>query len=101
MRIFAIYILTNKTHGTLYIGFTNDLQRRIKEHRLGIVDGFSKKYDLKKLVFVEQFEHVENAIAREKQLKRWHRNWKINLIEKQNPKWIDLYKIIFGPDNSL
>jgi putative endonuclease len=90
MKIYAIYILTNKPHGTLYIGVTNNLKRRIQEHRLELVDGFTKKYDLKKLVHVEQFEYIKNAIGREKQLKNWNRQWKIDLIEEKNPEWNDL-----------
>ena len=100
MKTYVIYILANKPRGTLYIGFTNELKRRMKEHRSGVIDGFSKKYNLKMLVHVEQYEYVNNAIAREKQLKRWHRDWKINLIEQQNPKWNDLYEDIFGPDDN-
>jgi putative endonuclease len=98
MKIYAVYILTNNPLGTLYIGVTNDLKRRIQEHRLGIIDGFTKKYGLKKLVYVEQFQYINNAIAREKQLKQWHREWKINLITKHNPQWNDLYETIFGPE---
>jgi putative endonuclease len=93
-----VYIITNIPRGTLYIGFTNDLKRRINEHKNDIVEGFTKKYYLTKLVYVEQFEYVNNAIAREKQLKRWHRDWKINLIESVNPGWNDLYKKIFGDE---
>ena len=82
----------------MYIGFTNDLKRRMLEHRQGLVDGFSKKYDLKKLVYVDNFQYVVNAIAREKQLKRWYRQWKINLIKQRNSKWLDLYEDFFGKD---
>ena len=98
MAIYAVYILASKPKGTLYIGFTNNLKRRMQEHKLGNVVGFTKKYDLKMLVYVEQFDYVNNAIYREKQLKRWRREWKINLIEEQNPEWIDLYESIFGKD---
>lgn len=97
MKVYAVYILANKPRGTIYIGFTNDLKRRMAEHRLGEVEGFTKQYDVKKLVYVEQFKYVNNAITREKQLKRWHREWKINLIEQQNPELVDLYETIFGP----
>ncbi|KKQ12071.1 MAG: Excinuclease ABC C subunit domain protein [candidate division TM6 bacterium GW2011_GWF2_36_6] len=96
-KIYAVYIVTNKPNGVLYIGFTNNLKRRILEHKIGIVDGFTKKYVLKKLVYAEQFKYVNNAIAREKQLKGWLRKWKLDLIEKQNPEWKDLYETFFGP----
>lgn len=98
MKIYAIYILTNKSRGTLYIGVTNNLKRRMQEHRLKLVDGFTKKYDLTALVHVEQFEYIINAIRREKQLKQWNRQWKIDLIEATNPEWNDLYESIFGPE---
>ena len=98
MKIYSVYILANKQRGTMYIGFINDLKRRMLEHRQGLVDGFSKKYDLKKLVYVDNFQYVVNAIAREKQFKRWHRQWKINLIEQRNSKWLDLYEDFFGKD---
>ena len=101
MKIYVVYILSNKRDGTLYVGVTNNLRRRMIEHRRGIVEGFSKKYNLKTLVYVEQFNYVANAIAREKQIKRWHRDWKINLIEQKNPDWIDLYEEIFGSDEGL
>ncbi len=95
MKTYYIYILTNKYHGTLYIGITNDLQRRIQEHKEKLIDGFTKRYDLTKLVFVESFEHIDNALMTEKRLKRWHRSWKISLIEKNNPSWHDLYEQYF------
>jgi len=95
MKIYYVYILTNQPRGTLYIGITNDLQRRIIEHREGTVEGFTKKYDLKRLVYFQAYADVFRALAREKQLKRWHRDWKINLIEEQNNEWVDLYKKIF------
>jgi putative endonuclease len=98
MKVYVVYILTNKINGTLYVGVTNDLKRRIVEHREGACDGFTKKYDLKKLVYIEQFACVYSAIAREKRLKHWNRKWKIDLIEKQNSGWIDLYESIFGPE---
>ncbi len=77
---------------TLYIGFTNNLVRRMYEHKKGIIEGFSKKYNLTKLVYYEIFTDVQQAIRREKQLKNWHREWKINLIESANPEWEDLSK---------
>lgn len=85
-----IYILTNKRNGTLYIGVTSDLARRIDEHKTHAVDGFTKKYDLDQLVWYETHDSIEEAIAREKQLKKWNRNWKLALIEKDNPEWNDL-----------
>lgn len=78
---------------------TNNLKRRMQEHRLGLVKGFTQKYDLKKLVHVEQSCCVNTVIAREKQLKGWLRQWKIDLIEQRNPDWEDLYEKIFGPDD--
>ena len=91
MNQFYIYILANKKNGTLYVGVTNDLIRRIYEHRNDYVDGFTKKYKVHKLVYYEATENVESAIAREKAIKKWYRQWKINLIEKINPQWNDLY----------
>ncbi len=96
MKTYIVYILTNKHNNCLYIGITNNLNRRIIEHKLGVIDGFSKKYNLTKLVYFEQFEYVENAINREKQLKHWNREWKIDLIKKLNPNLLDLYKKFFG-----
>lgn len=90
MRKFHIYILTNKTNRVLYIGVTNDLVRRIYEHKNALIEGFTKKYNVQKLVYYEEAENPLEAIEREKQLKRWHRDWKINLITKNNPIWKDL-----------
>ena len=90
-RSFYVYILANKIGGTLYIGVTSDLIRRIAEHRLKSVKSFTKKYDVDRLVYFEQFDDVENAIRREKRLKKWNRAWKIRLIEELNPNWDDLY----------
>lgn len=86
-----VYILTNKNNSTLYIGVTNDLIRRIYEHKNEFVEGFSRRYKLHKLIYYEQTDSMIQAIEREKQLKRWHRNWKINLINEKNPEWKDLY----------
>ena len=96
-KTYAVYILASQPRGTLYIGITNDLRRRMIEHRSGSVEGFTQKYNVKRLVFVEQTEYIYSALEREKQLKRWHRDWKINLIEERNPEWNDLYEDIFGP----
>jgi putative endonuclease len=85
-----ILILTNKSNKVIYIGVTNDLERRMFEHKNKLVEGFTKRYNLMKLVFYEVTEDVESAISREKQLKNWHRDWKINLINQFNPEWEDL-----------
>jgi putative endonuclease len=95
-RRFYVYILASRIGGTLYIGVTNDLVRRIGEHRLELVDGFTKKYEVHRLVYFEQFDDAENAIRREKRLKKWNRDWKVRLIEKFNPNWDDLYSSIAG-----
>ncbi len=92
MKNYYVYIVTNKPRGTLYIGMTNNLVRRGYEHRNGLIDGFTKKYKLKRLVYFEVFNCVEDTILREKRLKKWNRQWKIELIEKVNPEWIDLYE---------
>jgi len=94
---FYVYILASHIGGTLYIGVTNDLIRRVYEHREKHAEGFTKKYDVHCLVYFEQFEDVENAIRREKRLKKWDRDWKIRLIEESNPNWIDLYHQIAQP----
>jgi len=95
-RSFYVYILASHIGGTLYIGVTNDLIRRVGEHKLKLIKGFTDKYDVVKLVYFEQFDDPENAIKREKRLKKWPRAWKIALIEKDNPDWIDLYPEIAG-----
>ena len=95
-RSFYVYILASRIGGTLYIGVTNDLIRRVAEHRLKSVKGLTKKYEVDKLVYFEQFDDAENAIGREKQLKKWNRAWKIRLIEEVNPNWDDLYLGIAG-----
>ena len=89
-RQFFVYILASRKHGTLYIGITNDLVRRVHEHKLKVVRGFSARYGADKLVYFEIFDDPEVAISREKQLKKWHREWKIRLIERNNPEWVDL-----------
>jgi len=86
-----IYIMTNRKNGTLYIGVTNDIIRRVYEHKYDIHAGFTKKYQLHTLVYYECFDHISAAITREKELKRFRRAWKIKLIEKLNPAWRDLY----------
>lgn len=87
---YYVYILTNKNNTTLYIGVTNNIVKRLFEHRTRLIEGFTKRYRLKKLVYLEEYNDVNEAIAREKQLKNWHREWKLNLIRKVNPEFIDL-----------
>jgi putative endonuclease len=87
---FYVYIIANFTNTTFYIGVTNDLEKRLFEHRNRLVKGFSKKYNLSKLVYFEHCSNVEGAITREKQLKNWHRDWKLNLIKTINPYLLDL-----------
>ena len=91
---YYVYILASKRNGTLYIGVTSNLIKRVWEHKEKIADGFTKKYDVDKLVYVEYFRDPENAIKREKRLKKYKRQWKINLIEKDNPQWKDLYDML-------
>ncbi len=87
---YFVYILASERNGTLYIGVTSNLVKRVFEHKQGLIDGFTKKYNAKTLVYFEQTNDIVSAIAREKQLKRWNRNWKLKLIEKDNSKWRDL-----------
>ena len=94
MRAGFVYILTNQRNGTLYTGVTSNLIRRIHEHREGVVPGFARTHNLKRLVYYEQTDRVDDAIRREKQIKGWRRQWKINLIERQNLEWRDLWKTI-------
>jgi len=97
-KIYVVYILANKKNETIYIGVTGDLKKRIIEHRSGLIEGFTQEYDVKNLVYIEQYQYVDKAIYREKQLKNWKREWKIDLIEERNPDWNDLYESIFGPE---
>lgn len=90
----ALYILANKKNGTLYIGVTSDLVKRIWQHKNYVVSGFTEEYEVHQLVYFEQLDDMENAITREKVLKKWNRAWKIRLIEQTNPKWLDLYNDI-------
>jgi len=90
----AVYILSNKKNGTLYIGVTSNLVNRIWQHKNDVIEGFTQKYSIHVLVYFEIQEDMISAIAREKQLKKWNRKWKIALIEKENPNWIDLYPSI-------
>ena len=88
---YYIYILAIKRNGTLYIGVTSNLVKRVYEHKNNIIEGFTKKYNIHKLVYYETTNDIESAIRREKQLKKWNRKWKTKLIENSNPEWIDLY----------
>lgn len=90
-----VYILASDQNGTLYIGVTSHLIKRVYEHRNNLVKGFTKKYQVHKLVYYEVSEDIESAFEREKQLKRWKRQWKIEVIEKVNPYWEDLYEKLF------
>ncbi|HKJ63191.1 MAG TPA: GIY-YIG nuclease family protein [Hyphomicrobiales bacterium] len=90
--MYSVYILTNRMHGTLYTGVTNNLAHRVMLHRIGKGSEFVKKYALFRLVYAEAFDDVGEAIAYEKRLKKWKRVWKIRLIEKHNPDWRDLYE---------
>ncbi len=90
----AVYILTNKRNGTLYIGVTSDLVKRVWEHKNSMVVGFTKRYKVHQLVWYELHESMESAILREKRLKDWKRSWKLKLIESMNPDWQDLYDSI-------
>ncbi len=95
MTIGWVYLMTNRRDGILYCGVTNDLPRRIYEHREGLIDGFTKRYGLKYLVYYEQFEDIRSAIQREKTIKHWPRAWKVRLIHGMNPAWDDLYDLLF------
>jgi len=87
---YYVYILASQRNGTLYVGMTNDLERRVYEHKNGIIKGFTEKYKVHKLVYYEYFDYVNDAIIMEKRIKEWQRKWKLNLIEKENPNWRDL-----------
>ena len=94
LKQFYVYILASKQNGTLYVGVTSNLPQRIWQHKNDQVDGFSKKYNVKLLVFYEKHPTAESAITREKLIKKWNRDWKLYLIEKDNPQWEDLYESI-------
>ncbi len=94
MKSYYVYILASKKDGVLYIGVTGDLIKRVWQHKNNLVEGFTKKYFVHKLVYYEEASDVESAILREGQLKRWKRDWKIKLIKKDNPNWEDLYQKI-------
>ncbi|CCD96040.1 Excinuclease ABC, C subunit, N-terminal [Bradyrhizobium sp. ORS 375] len=88
---YYVYLLANKKHGTLYLGVTKDLARRVHEHKTKVAPGFTSRYDIGKLVWFEIYDDAITAITREKELKKWRRDWKIRLIEENNPNWDDLY----------
>ena len=92
MKKYFIYIMASQRNGTLYIGVTSDIIRRVYEHKNNLIKGFTEKYKVHQLVYVEETDDVSAAITREKQLKKWKRNWKLRLIEELNPKWKDLYE---------
>ena len=89
---YYLYVLSNKYNATLYIGVTNDLERRMYEHKNKLIDGFTKTYRLNRVVYFETFQYVNDAIKPEKNMKKWKRDWKIKLIEEENPNWSDLSK---------
>lgn len=91
MKNSYVYIMTNKVNTVLYIGVTANLAKRIYQHKNKLADGFTEKYNINKLIYFEIFEDIEEAIKREKQLKNWHREWKMNLIKEKNPNFEDLY----------
>ena len=93
---YFVYMLASQKNGTLYVGVTNDLIRRVHEHKSKVVPGFTSQYGVDRLVWFDQTDSVESAIAAEKRLKRWKRAWKVALIEKANPEWRDLYGEILG-----
>jgi len=92
--VYYVYILASRKHGTLYIGVTNDLVRRVYEHKKDVIRGFTSRYRVHLLVWFESYDDITNAITREKELKTWRREWKINLIETSNPNWVDLYEAL-------
>jgi putative endonuclease len=93
---YYVYILASRKYGTLYLGVTNDLIRRVYQHKSKVVDGFTSRYGVDRLVWFEAHDDPVSAIAREKDLKKWRRDWKIRLIEKDNPDWLDRYKEVAG-----
>ena len=94
MKQCYVYILASKRNGTLYIGVTRDLAKRVYEHKQNLIEGFTKEHNIHELVYYEHHNEVEEAILREKQMKKWNRKWKIRLIEEKNPDWKDLYNEI-------
>ncbi len=92
MKIYYVYILASDRNGTLYVGVTNDLKRRIHEHKSKVFKGFTEKYKVDKLIWYESTESIEAALIKEKQMKKWNRDWKIKMIEEKNYEWKDLYE---------
>ena len=90
-KTYYVYLLASRRHGTLYLGVTNDLSRRVWEHKTKAIPGFSARYGVDRLVWYETYDRIHDAIAREKDIKKWRRDWKIRLIEEMNPDWQDLY----------
>jgi len=101
MKQYYVYILASNRNGTLYVGVTSVLIKRVHEHKTDITAGFTKEHRVHRLVYYEVTNDIESAIAREKQLKSWNRKWKIDLIENTNPQWEDLYPNIIGQDSGL
>ncbi len=91
---YYVYLLASRRYGALYLGVTNDLSRRVYEHKTKIIKGFTAKHSVDRLVWYEAYEQISEAIEREKSLKKWHRDWKIRLIEEMNPDWDDLYVVL-------
>ncbi len=89
-----VYIMASRRNGTIYIGVTSDLQKRVWEHREGLIEGFTKKYDCKMLAWFERHDTIEAAIIREKQMKEWRRAWKLRRVEEMNPDWNDLFELV-------
>jgi putative endonuclease len=100
---FWVYILADGPCGWLYVGMTNDLIRRVEEHKRGVFDGYTREHGIDQLVWYEHHRYVDQAILREKRIKRWQRRWKFALVEKDNPRWVDLYGQLLagsGPDQT-
>ena len=90
-KTYCVYMMANRPRGAIYIGVTGDLGKRVYQHREGLIEGFTKRYGLKQLVWFEAYDEIEAAIRSEKRLKRYKRDWKIELIEQKNPQWVDLF----------
>ena len=98
MKTGTVYILASQRNGTLYVGVTSDLAARVRQHKEGTFEGFTKAYGVHRLVYAETHDRLTDAIVREKQIKKWRRAWKLDLIERANPRWDDLYASIVGDD---